>query len=765
MSLNFNVVTNHTELYIDRTNYTTKINNKISQTDLETYLTNNYFNKTDINYTLTAYALAADLVTLINTVTNNTNAIVLINTNLGVVNNNLDTVIGESSVNKSNIIIIDTNITSINTLLTALTSKVGINETNLDVVIGESSVNKSNITLINTALNSYVLTTGLTEILLNYVLSSSMINYKTILSFDADKLALLNRIDANTDNIGGLFTSVESINSSLEYQNSFNNSIQSQVNLCIRLHENYYFDVSDNFNTLFINGYYQGRNIKLIELGFDTSTEVFKFKVNGIDIFNLINETLKIADLTDALISYVSTTALNTKLSDYKTNTAFTSAMTAYKTIASFNTDMNSYKTKTSFDSDLLLYQKTATMPNMSLYQLITGMSSYKTVASFNTDTSNFLGTSTFNTAMLDYVKIDALTTLLASYMRTADFTALTTTSTTNTTNINNNTGAITTISNSVSTNTTDISTLNTSVSTNSTDITNLKTRVTTTETNITNLTSRTETNETNITALGTNKLNKSLNEAWNGTTGQIHLYNGTANYISFSVNGANLPTVGSRSYGTKIVIYPGVSANTVDTAIGLENDALWYSVGSTSLKHRWYTGVAVAMTLSNNNLTLPGTITVTGAATVGSLTTAGNISAANLYNKTETVALIQSQWTSTYPLQTAINLSTGKYSMTLSPTYTPFYLAGKIAADGSIISTKGKYTFNVTKGGNGSYSIIPSLDFDNVDFIISVTTQIDGATSFARINNSLLTVSNITIATYVNNVSSNCIFHFTVFV
>ena len=53
---------------------------------------------------------------------------------------------------------------------------------------------------------------------------------------------------------------------------------------------------------------------------------------------------------------------------------------------------------------------------------------------------------------------------------------------------------------------------------------------------------------------------------------GQIYLNGADANRIDFGPNGAAPPSVGPRSLGTKIVLYPQVDARQTDYAIGLES-------------------------------------------------------------------------------------------------------------------------------------------------------------------------------------------------
>ena len=68
-------------------------------------------------------------------------------------------------------------------------------------------------------------------------------------------------------------------------------------------------------------------------------------------------------------------------------------------------------------------------------------------------------------------------------------------------------------------------------------------------------------------------------------------------------------PTNTTRSTGTKLVLFPGVTASNVDYALGIASNTLWYSVPTTNQTHRWYGGTQTMMSLSGNNLDVTGTV------------------------------------------------------------------------------------------------------------------------------------------------------------
>ena len=62
---------------------------------------------------------------------------------------------------------------------------------------------------------------------------------------------------------------------------------------------------------------------------------------------------------------------------------------------------------------------------------------------------------------------------------------------------------------------------------------------------------------------------------------GQIFLNGTTGNRIDFSTAGGGPPTTTSRSAGTKLVLHPKVTINSVDYGLGIDANTLWSSVPS----------------------------------------------------------------------------------------------------------------------------------------------------------------------------------------
>lgn len=96
---------------------------------------------------------------------------------------------------------------------------------------------------------------------------------------------------------------------------------------------------------------------------------------------------------------------------------------------------------------------------------------------------------------------------------------------------------------------------------------------------------------------------------------GQIYLNGATGNRIDFNVNGLSAPALTTRSTGTKIVLYPFVSASAVDYAFGIESNALWSSVPTTSQQFKWYAANTNIATLFGTGQFVLGSTSLTGTA------------------------------------------------------------------------------------------------------------------------------------------------------
>jgi len=101
-----------------------------------------------------------------------------------------------------------------------------------------------------------------------------------------------------------------------------------------------------------------------------------------------------------------------------------------------------------------------------------------------------------------------------------------------------------------------------------------------------------------------------------NSTTtgdGQIYLNGATGNRIEFGTNGVAAPAFTTRSVGTKVLLYPAISASNVDYALGIDSQRFWLSVpGNVSSDvFSFYGGTTEVLRLTGDGRlrTLAGTV------------------------------------------------------------------------------------------------------------------------------------------------------------
>ena len=98
------------------------------------------------------------------------------------------------------------------------------------------------------------------------------------------------------------------------------------------------------------------------------------------------------------------------------------------------------------------------------------------------------------------------------------------------------------------------------------------------------------------------------------GNNSNLFMNSTGSNIMRFNTEGVNTPTFTSRSLGTKLVLYPQMSASTVDYAFGIGNSTLWSSIPQAILTYsnRWYAGTTELMRLRGDNRLGIGTTTPT---------------------------------------------------------------------------------------------------------------------------------------------------------
>jgi len=137
----------------------------------------------------------------------------------------------------------------------------------------------------------------------------------------------------------------------------------------------------------------------------------------------------------------------------------------------------------------------------------------------------------------------------------------------------------------------------------------------------------------TGTTTVG-NRLKLSRANSTADDTGQILLDGATGNRIDWNTAGTAAPSFTTRSVGTKLTLYPSVTATAVDYAIGINSATLWNSVpqADAAMYFKWYGGETEVASLSGTgNLILTGDLQVKG----GDITT--DQTTFNLLNTTAT--------------------------------------------------------------------------------------------------------------------------------
>lgn len=95
--------------------------------------------------------------------------------------------------------------------------------------------------------------------------------------------------------------------------------------------------------------------------------------------------------------------------------------------------------------------------------------------------------------------------------------------------------------------------------------------------------------------------------------SGDLVMY-GTSNRQSlfFSSSASGIPTNTTRSVGSRLVLLPNIAAGTVDYALGVSTNSMWYSVGDNTCNHSWYLGNSLRLQLDNSGIVFTGNSSTT---------------------------------------------------------------------------------------------------------------------------------------------------------
>ena len=95
---------------------------------------------------------------------------------------------------------------------------------------------------------------------------------------------------------------------------------------------------------------------------------------------------------------------------------------------------------------------------------------------------------------------------------------------------------------------------------------------------------------------------------------GQLFLNGATSNRVDFNTNGVAAPTTATRSAGTKVTLYPALTASAVDYAFGVEAGSLWSSIPGfdAGQSFKWYGSTTLVASLTGQGTFTATTLTPT---------------------------------------------------------------------------------------------------------------------------------------------------------
>ena len=93
-----------------------------------------------------------------------------------------------------------------------------------------------------------------------------------------------------------------------------------------------------------------------------------------------------------------------------------------------------------------------------------------------------------------------------------------------------------------------------------------------------------------------------------------------------------------------------------------------------------------------------------------------------------------------------------------------PFWLAGKVGANGGLITSRGRWQFTSRRMDVGRYEILtdPDHPFPITEYIVQLTCQCDQLNGVARVATGT-TTGGFVIATYIAGSAADCAFYVTV--
>jgi uncharacterized protein YjbI with pentapeptide repeats len=253
--------------------------------------------------------------------------------------------------------------------------------------------------------------------------------------------------------------------------------------------------------------------------------------------------------------------------------------------------------------------------------------------------------------------------------------------------------------------------------------------------TNISTATIQVSTGITTGTILGTNSVsvpNTAIN--YSTTSGSLGI-SGDAIINGTIFNGTSFapPTLGTRSSGTKLVLYPQVNTTQGDFSIGIESNSVWFQVPSSSQTWKFYNGTSTSVILSSTGIS-------TGAVNVT------NITVTNIMSTTSTL----SNTISTNISTSTIQASTGTFSNLVGVNLSSSNLVSTVATIPNIVHTNITTTSIMVTGGG----VLATFNSNTIGNIFTTGGNIGIGTTSPGTNNQL-DIYNTRTATFPNFINA----------
>jgi len=202
-----------------------------------------------------------------------------------------------------------------------------------------------------------------------------------------------------------------------------------------------------------------------------------------------------------------------------------------------------------------------------------------------------------------------------------------------------------------------------------------------------------------------------------------------TSNTVIFNNVGVNVPTLTTRSAGTKLVLFPQVSGSSTDYAMGISTNTLWSSVPTNTTQFQWFAGTGSAMLLTGQGSL--ATTSASGASRNLLDDGSGNVSLAGTLTATNATSLLTIHNTATTTSGTPVvvanfdsasNAGTSKSEVLIQSDNYGLYIRGGLTQGAGAIAEIGM--MSSATDSSPSLSIGPSTRIPN--FPLGLTSGTD---------------------------------------